>query len=171
MSVRSFIDTTVWTNHFFFFFFFFFFVFCFLFFRTMSQQPLLRLKADKVSIASTSSYYPVMWFTNSKPTYAVKLGFTSAIIFLFFLEKTYCRYSFETPKHLVMWTRYNRLNEMVPTNTYSNWPYSEKTERRWFWCGSLLPVLGVRVSVMFHLMFVHYTFSLVGAASAFVFAT
>ena len=26
-------------------------------------------------------------------------------------------------------------------------------------CGSLLPVFGVKVSVMFHLMLVHYTFS------------
>ena len=36
--------------------------------------------------------------------------------------------------------------------------------RRWFWCGSLLPVFGVRVSVMFHLMFVYYTFSSVWVA-------
>ena len=36
--------------------------------------------------------------------------------------------------------------------------------RRWFWCGSLLPVFGVRVSVMFHHMFVHYTFSSVWVA-------
>ena len=36
--------------------------------------------------------------------------------------------------------------------------------RRWFWCGSLLPVFGIRVSVMFHLMFVYYTFSSVWVA-------
>ena len=37
--------------------------------------------------------------------------------------------------------------------------------RRWFWCGYLLPVFGVIVSVMFHLMFVHFTFSSVDLLS------
>ena len=30
----------------------------------------------------------------------------------------------------------------------------------WYCCGTLLPVFGVRVSVTFHLMFVHIMFSL-----------
>ena len=36
--------------------------------------------------------------------------------------------------------------------------------RRWFCCGSLLPVFGVRVSVPFHIMCVHIIFSLVWVA-------
>ena len=33
------------------------------------------------------------------------------------------------------------------------------TYRPWFCCGSLLPVFGFRVSVTFHLIFVHIIFS------------
>ena len=36
--------------------------------------------------------------------------------------------------------------------------------RRKFWCGSLLPCFGVRVSVTFHLMCVHIIFSTVSVA-------
>ena len=36
--------------------------------------------------------------------------------------------------------------------------------RRWFCCGSLLPIFSVRVSVTFHLMCVHIIFSSVSVA-------
>ena len=51
-----------------------------------------------------------------------------------------------------VWTRETSLNP-PPSNVLLTVP------RWWFWCGYLLPVFCVRVSVMFHLMLVHYTFS------------
>ena len=47
---------------------------------------------------------------------------------------------------------------LAPSNSLLTFP------RQWFWCGSILPVCGVRVSVVSHLMFIHYNFTLVWVA-------
>ena len=71
-------------------------------------------------------------------------------IFLFFVQENHFR-----PRGSG-WAR--QIDLSPPVIHY--WPFQGGE----FWCGSLLPVFGVRVSVMFHLMFVHYTFSSVWVA-------